>query len=175
MTSFTQNGRRYTFFFYKQPKFWPAEPQIFENQSNLVSNCRASNRKFLATWASNPLFCPIFVYFSLISPKNVSNFIAILSLILGTFDSNSRLNRKMGLLIKKNVYVSLFVSVSLCLCVGAWVGVNESVYVSEDEKWFFFHHLMELPLTTGKILILRVQEMFVWLCWCSCHLNSSNQ
>ena len=88
-------------FFYKQAKFWPAEPQIFENQSNLVSNCRASNRKFLATWASNPLFCPIFVYFSLKSPKNVSNFIAILSLILGTSDSNSRLNRKMGLLIKK--------------------------------------------------------------------------
>ena len=36
-------------------------------------------------------------------PKNVSSFIAILSLILGTSDSNSRLIRKMGLLIKKCV------------------------------------------------------------------------
>ena len=34
-------------FFYKQLHFRPAEPQIFENRSNFVSNSRASNRKFL--------------------------------------------------------------------------------------------------------------------------------
>ena len=59
---------RCTHFFNKQPKFWPAEPQIFENQSNFVSNCRASNRKFLATWA----FC-ILPYFCLFQPKIAKN------------------------------------------------------------------------------------------------------
>ena len=39
-----------THFFYKQLHFRPPEPQIFENRSNLASNCRASNRKFLATF-----------------------------------------------------------------------------------------------------------------------------
>ena len=29
---------------YKQLHFRPPEPQIFENRSNLASNCRASNR-----------------------------------------------------------------------------------------------------------------------------------
>ena len=37
-------------FFYKQLHIRPLEPQIFENRSNLASNCRASNRKFLATF-----------------------------------------------------------------------------------------------------------------------------
>ena len=39
-----------THFFYKQLHFRAPEPQIFENRSNLASNCRASNRKFLATF-----------------------------------------------------------------------------------------------------------------------------
>ena len=39
----------YTFFL-KQLHFRPPEPQIFENRSNLASNYRASNRKFLATF-----------------------------------------------------------------------------------------------------------------------------
>ena len=36
--------------FYKQLHFRPSETQIFENRSKLASNCRASNRKFLATF-----------------------------------------------------------------------------------------------------------------------------
>ena len=41
----------YTFCcFYKKLHFRPPEPQIFENRSNLASNSRASNRKFLATF-----------------------------------------------------------------------------------------------------------------------------
>ena len=35
-------------FVYKQLRFRPPEPQIFDNRSNLASNCRTSNRKFLA-------------------------------------------------------------------------------------------------------------------------------
>ena len=37
-------------FFYKQLHFRPPEPQIFENRSNLASNRRAYNHKFLATF-----------------------------------------------------------------------------------------------------------------------------
>ena len=39
-----------TQFFYKRLHLRPPEPRIFENRSNLVSNCRASNRKFLTTF-----------------------------------------------------------------------------------------------------------------------------
>ena len=47
----TFNFILYTFSFYKQLHFRPPEPQISENRSNLAScNCRASNRKFLATF-----------------------------------------------------------------------------------------------------------------------------
>ena len=80
--------------FYKQPKFWPAEPQIFKQLPRLES-------EILSNF---PLSCQILLMWAHNRQKNVNNFIATFSLIFGTSDSNSRLNRKMELLIKKNVY-----------------------------------------------------------------------
>ena len=45
-----ENKKYQIHIFYKQLHFRPPEPKIFENRSNLASNCRASNRKFLATF-----------------------------------------------------------------------------------------------------------------------------
>ena len=93
-------------FFYKQLYFWPPESQIFENRSNLASNCRTSNPKFLATF--EPCFCLFSIHLSLkLAKKNLATSIPkILSNFephFGNFYSNSNLNSKMGLVIKKSV------------------------------------------------------------------------
>ena len=52
------------FFFYKQPNFWSAEPQIFKNYINLASNCRCSNRKFEAGFVDFVYISPNFVHWA---------------------------------------------------------------------------------------------------------------
>ena len=68
--------------FYKQRHCRPPEPQIFENRSNLASNCRASNRKFLATLSFQIVILSNFRQFFqfLLVFQKLSNNLATLSL-----------------------------------------------------------------------------------------------
>ena len=97
----------YTVFFYKQLFFSRCWASDFQKPKQLASNFWASKWQPKAT---SPFF-PILVALSASNFKMRSNYIATLSLNFGDFASNSSLDWKIELLIKKNcviVFILLF-------------------------------------------------------------------